>query len=110
MLRQMAGIAPLWEWLHIGLAALLVTLGIVGVAHLYIAIRGYRDRDLHPLSPGSLMTSMRWTVFLFASGFSIAGLDLDWPIGRLLLLTLLGAAAAVGETIARIRSGIPPRI
>ena len=110
MLHQMAIIAPLWQWFHIGLAALLITLGIVGIAHLYIAIRGYRDRDLRPLARGSLMTAMRWTVFLLASGFSIVGFDLRWPATLTIVLILTAAAAAAGETIASLRGGLPPRI
>ena len=45
MFQEMVKIAPLGQWLRIAVAALLITLGIVGIAHLYIAIRGYRDYD-----------------------------------------------------------------
>ena len=106
----MAKIAPLGQWLRIGLAALLITLGIIGLAHLYIAIRGYGERDLRLLSPGILMTVMRWTVFMFASGLSIVGFDLHWSIALMAGLAIAGTAAAAGETIARIRGGPPPRI
>src|ERR687888_451144 len=110
MFQQMVKLAPLGQWVRIGVAALLITLGIVGIAHLYIAIRGYRDYDLRPLSPGSLATVLRWTLFMFASGFAICGFDLHWSATCMAALVITAVVMAVLESIARIRGGAPPRI
>lgn len=110
-MTRLLAIAPLLNWIRVVSAAALMTAGLVGVAHVYIAIRGLRAPLVSPLGDSPLMSPLRLTLSCFLLGAGVISWQL-MPAQAWLPAACMAIVAALlaCEIVVRIRRRHEPKL
>jgi len=108
-MNRLLTIAPLLSWIRVISASALCTAGLVGVAHVYIAVRGLHARLVSPLGDTPLMSPLRLTLICFSTGIG----TISWQLRADAWILFMCAALATGlltcEIAVRVRRRHQPK-
>jgi hypothetical protein len=110
-MSRLLAIAPLLTWVRVVSAAALMTAGLVGLAHVYIAVRGLRAPLVSPLGDTALMSPLRLTLTCFILGAGATSWQL-LPVGAWLpaACAVVAAGLLACEIAVRTRRRHKPKV